>query len=213
MKTGDEVAKIAILGWGSLLWEGGPEFDKWRGPWEYDGPTLKLEFSRVSKTRLGALTLVIDGEHGMPTIVAWCLSRRTDLEDAVCDLRSREGTTADNIARAVVTPQAASSIERAADDPILAWARLKKLDAVVWTALKRNFKERTGQPFSVGAVVSYVKTLKPESKVKAAEYVWRAPDFVKTPVRSALQREPWFLGRQPTKRSSGPRARGARPGR
>ena len=75
---------------------------------------------------------------------------------------------------------------------MLAWVRRKKLDAVVWTALRGNFREKTRQPFSVDAVVSYLKTLKSEAKVKAAEYVWRAPDFVKTPVRSVLQREPWF---------------------
>lgn len=184
--------RIAILGWGSLLWEGGAAFDQWHGPWEYDGPTLKLEFSRVSESRLGALTLVIDGEHGTATTVAWCLSRRTNPEDPLCDLRSREGTTADNIGRLIVTPPADSSTDRAPEDPMLAWARLKKLDVVVWTALKSNFMGKTNQPFSVEAVVSYLKTLTPEGKAKAAEYVWRAPDFVKTPVRSALQREPWF---------------------
>ena len=184
--------RIAILGWGSLLWEGGAEFDQWHDPWAYDGPALKLEFSRVSETSLGALTLVIDEEHETPTAVAWCLSRRASVEDAVCDLRCREGTTAANIGRLIVTPQPEKSAERGAEDPQLAWARLKKLDLLVWTALKGNFKEKRRQPFSVNAAVSYLKTLKPEAKVKAAEYVWRAPDFVKTPVRSALQREPWF---------------------
>jgi len=184
--------RIAILGWGSLLWEGGREFDHWHGPWEYDGPTLKVEFSRVSEERLGALTLVIDEEHGIPTTVAWCLSRRVSPEDAMCDLRSRECTTANNIDQVLVGPHVNSSDERAAEGPILAWARRKSLDVVVWTALKGNFKEKTKQSFSPDAVVEYVKTLRPEGKVKAAEYVWRAPDFVMTPVRSALQREPWF---------------------
>jgi len=44
--------RIAILGSGSLPWEGGLDFDRWHGPWEYDGPILKLEFSRVSEKRL-----------------------------------------------------------------------------------------------------------------------------------------------------------------
>ena len=79
--------RIGILGWGSLLWEGGREFDDWHGPWQYDGPNLKIEFSRVSERRLGALTLVIDAEYGSPTTVAWCLSKRETLEDAICDLR------------------------------------------------------------------------------------------------------------------------------
>ena len=75
--------RIAILGWGSLLWEGGLEFDSWHDAWEYDGPILKLEFSRISEKRLKALTLVIDTENGAETAVAWCLSKRMTLADAM----------------------------------------------------------------------------------------------------------------------------------
>jgi len=53
-------------------------------------------------------------------------------------------------------------------------------------------------------LLAYIKELKPEGKAKAAEYVWRTPDFAKTPVRSALETRPWFAkvgggeeGRQP----------------
>jgi len=182
--------RIAILGWGSLLWDGGPEFDRWHGPWQYDGPALKLEFSRVSESRLGALTLVIDHEHGTPATVAWCLSKRAGLEDAVCDLRSREGTTLGNIGRATITREAASL--NCDPENLIVWAQAKNLDGVIWSALKSNFQEETKQPFSVDAVVAHLKSLTPEGKVKAAEYVWRAPDFVRTRVRAALQKEPWF---------------------
>src|SRR5438105_2234330 len=91
--------RIALLGWGSLLWEGGPEFDKYHEDWQFDGPQVPLEFSRISKRRLGALTLVVDQDHGIPTTVAWCLSRRRRVEDAIRDLQCREETTADKIGR------------------------------------------------------------------------------------------------------------------
>jgi hypothetical protein len=42
--------RIAILAWGSLLWEGGAEFDRWHGQWKFDGPTLELEFCRISES-------------------------------------------------------------------------------------------------------------------------------------------------------------------
>ncbi len=184
--------KIAVLGWGSLLWEGGAAFDQQHGPWCYDGPTLKLEFSRISKSRLGALTLVIDEEHGIPITVAWSLSNRTKVEDAVYDLRTREGTTTENIGRIVVTSTVKCANSEAACDPILAWAQFKRLDVVVWTALKSNFMSQTKQPFTVESAISYLKRLTPEGKAKAAEYVWRAPAFVQTPVRLALETEPWF---------------------
>lgn len=185
--------RIGILGWGSLLWEGGEQFDRWHEAWQYDGPTLKLEFSRVSKQRLRALTLVIDDEHGTPTTVAWCLSKRVSPEDATCDLRSREGTTLKNIGRVAVS-RTALPPDAIPEDPIVGWARAKNLDVVIWTALRSNFKEKTQarQPFSLDAAVAHLRTLTPEGKVKAAEYVWRAPEFVRTPLRSALETPPWF---------------------
>lgn len=184
--------RIVVLGWGSLLWEEGHEFDNWHDPWQYDGPNLRIEFCRISTSRQGALTLVIDAERGFPVVVAWCLSKREKVEDAVADLRSREGTVNENIGHIRLGQKPASTDSRSAEDPIVAWAREKKLDAVVWTALKGNFKEKVGSTFSVDAVVAYVKTLGPAGKAKAAEYVWRAPEFVQTPVRTALQQEPWF---------------------
>jgi hypothetical protein len=183
---------IGILGWGSLLWECAPEFDRWHTDWAYDGPLLKIEFSRVSATRLGALTLVIDNEFGAPTVVAWCLSKRTKLEEAVCDLRTREGTTIDKIKCLPIIPNVSPPAPASVSDPIEAWARGKNLSAVIWTALTSNFRRETNQAFSVDAAVAYLKGLPPDAKVKAAEYIWRAPDFVTTPLRTRMQVPPWF---------------------
>ena len=183
--------RIGILGWGSLLWEGGAEFDECHEPWRFEGPSLRIEFSRISSTRLGALTLVIDAEHGAPTTVAWCLSKRANVDAAVQDLRARKNTTPQNIGHALVdraTPAAATTRE----DPLAAWACAHKLDAVVWAALASNFQERTGQAFSVHTALAYLNALAPEAKARAAEYVRRAPGFVMTPLRIALQTEPWF---------------------
>ena len=184
--------RIAILGWGSLLWEGGPAFDRWHEPWEFDGPTLILEFSRISASRSGALTLVVDEEHGTRTRVAWCLSKRATIDDAVCDLRCREGTTLENVARIDVPAQAAVPEGSEPRNPVVAWARSRRIDSIDWTALKSNFLAKRKQPFSVAAAISYLETLEPAGKARAAEYIWRAPAFVKTDLRSALQREPWF---------------------
>ena len=89
--------KIAILGWGSLLWDHNADFDSQHNQWLLDGPELKLEFSRVSQSRCQALTLVIDSQNGELCRVAYTFSKRKDPEDAICDLQSREGTTRKNI--------------------------------------------------------------------------------------------------------------------
>jgi len=183
--------KIAILGWGSLLWQPGGDFgNSIELPWKTDGPTLPIEFSRISTSRGGALTLVIDPKNGSNTTVAWCLTKRAQLEDAVADLRCREGTNMANIRslRLDEQPAGPTVVEKA----ILDWATDRKLDAVSWTALQSNFEEKTGQAFSIEQAIAHLKSLSVDGKVKAVEYVWKAPDFVQTPLRSALQREPWF---------------------
>lgn len=190
---------IAILGWGSLLWDGGHEFDARHGRWEYDGPTLKIEFSRVSKTRGDALTLVIDDQHGSHLQVAWCLSTRQTLEDAVCDLRCREQTRVEDIGYVRLHTQPPTFTNSPTRQELIDWGRQKNLDAIVWTTLENNFQnpEKMRGPFSVDAALAHLQSLDPAGKARAAEYVWRAPIFVKTPLRDTLQREPWFSEAKP----------------
>lgn len=177
---------IAILGWGSLLWDPRWEFDTQHEEWKYDGPKLKLEFSRISSSRDGALTLVIDELNGVDCQVAWCKSKRSALEDAIADLRCREGTTIKNIHVDLRSKGPAASA-------ISIWARSKRIDCVIWTGLTSNFDKKSGiGGFSVQAATTYLQGLSVQGKARAAEYVWRAPAFIETPLRQALQSEPWF---------------------
>ena len=85
-------------------------------------------------------------------------------------------------------------------EAIQRWASEKKLDVVIWTDLESNFKEKGKFPkksednglFSVENALAHLQALDPEGKTKAAEYVRRAPEFVKTPLREALQSRLWF---------------------
>ena len=143
------------------------------------------------------LTLVIHPKQSKIT-VQWCLSKRKKWKDAKCDLRCRERTTLENIGKMDVTNPDSAKMD--VKDPdfaeiaqvISAWARTKNLDFVVWTALKSNFKKETKMDFSPPNAVAWVQSLSPEGKAMAAEYIWNARDIVQTPVRSALQQEPWF---------------------
>lgn len=185
---------IAILGWGSLLWDKRPEFDEQHEDWQFDGPSLKIEFSRVSQTRNGALTLVLDTKNGKSCQVAYALSKRQNPDDAICDVRSREGTTLKNVGFYFADNSRKQAREEDVLETIKNWASEKKVDVVIWTDLESNFqkKSKSGKPFSIEAALCYIQALDSEGKAKAAEYVWRTPTFVETPLRVALQSQPWF---------------------
>lgn len=188
---------IAFLGWGSLIWDTQEKFKDWEGQldgsgWSEDGPEIPLEFSRVSESRDRALTLVIDSENGQFCQVQWRLSKRKLLEDAIADLRCREGTNNAGVTHSKINPNDESNGDEGFLGIIKAWARDRDVEAVVWTALKSNFKERVGKDFSVEEAVKYLQVLPVEGKVKAAEYIWRAPSFVQTPLRKKMQTLPWF---------------------
>jgi len=184
--------RIAVLGWGSLLWDQRPEFDDQHGQWEPNGPELMLEFSRVSKSRRGALTLVIEPTNGAPCRVAYAWSKRRDPEDAICDLRSREGTTRSNIGYHFADGSRNQSRDSTTLAAIQAWATKSAIDVVVWTDLQSNFQRECGKPFSVQAALAHLQALDASAKAGAVEYLWRAPALVKTALRTALEVEPWF---------------------
>jgi hypothetical protein len=188
---GEKRPRIAMLGWGSLIWDVRPEFDDQHGPWHDDGPVLPLEFSRVSgATRGRALTLVIDAANRSDCTVKYALSKRRDPEDAIADLRGREGTILKRIEFWFADGR--REYDFGVPGAVATWAQDRKFDAVIWTALESNFTEETGERFSIDAAITHLKSLPAEGKAMAAEYVWRAPSLVNTPLRRTLQSEPWF---------------------
>src|SRR5262245_9226344 len=146
--------KIAILGWGSLIWDERPEFDENHGEWLPDGPVLKLEFSRISETRKGALTLVIDSDNGSDCVSAYAMSTRRNPDDAIADLRCREGTIMRRIG--FYFRDGSRSCEPHVPETIVTWAAGKKFDVVVWTELPGNFKQETGKDFSVPNAIAHL---------------------------------------------------------
>ena len=177
--------RIALLGWGSLLWDKDEEFDERHGRWRPGGPNLKLEFSRISDSRRGALTLVIDSENGTEAQVRWSLSRRSKLADAVEDLRKREKSNLRWIGIYSVAGELRGRDEKALS-AIGDWAGEHGLDGVVWTDLPSNFRTTTGEPFSVDGAIRYLGTLRGADKTSAFRYIENAPAFVRTPLRTAF---------------------------
>ncbi|RCS44674.1 hypothetical protein DTL42_17275 [Bremerella cremea] len=60
--------------------------------------------------------------------------------------------------------------------------------------MPNNFKELgSGQvDFSLAAVTAHIRSLDEVGQAKAAEYIFRAPKFIQTPLRSELEAAEWF---------------------
>ena len=182
--------KIAVLAWGSLVWD--PRELK-TAKFTPNGPLLPVEFCRVSKD--GRLTLAIDETFGDVCTSYSAPCALDDLDAAIENLRLREGTSVGNIG--FVEPAS----DRQSDDAmerhpqvvatIGAWAAAAGYDAAIWTALESNFGDwgKAGEPFSVTAAIRYLEALKGRDAAafdRALEYIHKAPQEVQTPVRDEV---------------------------
>ena len=183
--------KIAILGWGSLIWD--PRDLYHDDTWQRGGPILPLEFSRISSD--GRLTLVIDQNYGESVTTYYTTSLHSDLNGAIENLKKRENLPSNkNIgvidlnADTSHTRQDAVLVER-----IRSWARINEYDAVIWTDLPPKFEiDGEAVPFSVDAAVAYLQGLSGETAKKAREYIQKAPREVETPLRRKLRENGWL---------------------
>ena len=182
---------IAILGWGSLVWEERPDFDRHLVSWNSGGPVLPIEFSRKSKSRGNALTLVIDRERGSPVETLYAMSKRKDPRDAVCDLRSREGTTLENIGFINLGDGTERGRDEQSVQDIRAWAMEKKIQFVTWTDLPSHFAGVDKAAFITGAT-DHLKSLDATRLRQALTYIVMAPKQTDTGLRRALTEDKWF---------------------
>jgi hypothetical protein len=188
--------KIAVLAWGSLVWDcGGLAITTAVEP---NGPRLPVEFSRVSGD--GRLTLVIDEASGAPCTTYAAPSAFDELDRALQNLWIREGSEGEPLPGDIRTHGRVGFVDRiesrssvramerhpCAVETIAAWGAEYGWDAVVWTALGSNFSVRTGGPFSVEAAIRYLGARDTATLDKALTYIRRAPDEVRTPVRAAV---------------------------
>jgi hypothetical protein len=123
----------------------------------------------------------------------FALSERADLKDAICDLRTREGTISRRIGFVdLATGNHRSNVSHIVAAKINAWALVNDFDAVVWTDLASNFKEKTGKPFNLENAMDHLRTLDAEGQEEAREYISKAPNDVDTPLRRYVMADEWF---------------------
>ena len=190
---GLEMDKIGIIAWGSLYWD--PRDLKVRTggllspTWRKDGPRLDLEFSRVSGD--GRLTLVIDETNGSECATLVAQSSLTDLNKAIENLMTREGTSNDraigyiNFRDRRERDPSGGNLPRALCS-IRAWGENNRYDALIWTGLRSNFEQKKNVPFSIESALIHLKGLTPAERRVALDYFQNAPPQIVTPLRTAV---------------------------
>jgi hypothetical protein len=174
---------IVCLGWGSLIWN--PDGLPIKGAWREDGPTLPVEFARMSRDL--RLTLVLTpGAAAVP--VLWAEMTSPTIGDAVAALAYREGVKGKSSSERNIgrwpAPLGNSYIGMT---EIEAWAEVRRCDGVVWTALSPRFPKDGHVPTDREAV-TYLQGLRGKARTVAEEYVRKTPSQVRTANRKAIEK-------------------------
>jgi hypothetical protein len=188
--------RIAIIGWGSLIWDLDDLASKVSGGWATGaGPVLPIEFSRISPKRLMSLVAVIDPEHGDPCRTHAIASARGAVDDAAADLARRERAPDFRIGLVCARTGRARSSDPRIAGIVADWCAGEGARGAVWTDLPRNFEAETGTQFDVAAGLAYLRGLGPEAAAEARRYIDGAPRETHTPLRRALAAAPWWMAR------------------
>ena len=176
---------IAVLGWGSLIWS--PRALEIRGGWLSDGPSLPIEFARISgKTR--HVTLVIH-PGAEPQRTYWAVAKHDILDDARDNLRDREDTALRHVHCVTRWSNPSTAVEAI----VLSWIEEHpEVDSAIWTGLPCNWREQTGREYTVERAVEYLLGLEGDAAKVAREYVCRAPPQIQTELRRRMQARGWL---------------------
>ena len=184
---------IAIIGYGSLIWDLDDLEPHVTGPWQRGaGPRLPVEFSRISPKRKQALVLVVDAAAEAPSPTSIIASVRSDLDDAVADLARRERCRPHQLG--IATQRGGRVFSRFPEvlAAVEAWLASSPYEAALWTELDGNFETITGQTFSLPAAEAYLRTLKGDSLAEAWRYLEEAPAETDTPLRRHIRAQDWW---------------------
>jgi hypothetical protein len=177
--------KIAVLGWGSLIWNQA-ELKIIDNKWNKDGPILPIEFARISQD--GRLTLVIKPNWKEVT-TQYAVSAFEQLNQALENLMVREKTALNRIGYYNFLNN--EKHIRPANEVIIpnlkAWRDQTNVDAVIWTDLPPNFYDLRRLTFDLGNVDGFLKGLNQEEFALAKEYIANAPEQISTRYRTDIK--------------------------
>ncbi|MDF2231360.1 hypothetical protein P2H44_02225 [Albimonas sp. CAU 1670] len=182
--------RIAIVGYGSLIWDLEILAPWVEGPWRMgEGPAMPLEFSRVSPKRRMGLVVCVDPGQGAPCPSHAIASRRSDVDAARADLAARERAP---LARIGWVCLRSGRGEGRIAGGVRDWAAAMGLAGAVWTELDPNFEDHAGVPFGFEAGEAWLLGLAGADRDEAVRYIANAPPATDTPFRRRLAERPWW---------------------
>lgn len=172
--------KIAILGWGSLIWDPLNLAYNIETNWSTEGPYLPIEYSRISID--GRLTLVIsDKVKEIKTFFA--ISTYETLDQAILNLAIREGSNISTIGFFMKKNSQIFPSNFKHKNNIKIWSEQNDtFDAVIWTNLSENWVTKT----KCKNRIDYLLSLDKETAKKAENYIRKTPKQINTELRSKI---------------------------
>jgi hypothetical protein len=174
--------KIAILGWGSLIWNPQNLAYNIESNWSQNGPFLPIEYSRISGD--GRLTLVIsDDVNEVKTLFA--ISTFETLDQAILNLAIRENSNISTIGFYIKNSSQISPNNFKYRYNIENWLKQNdNIDAVIWTNLPKNWTSKT----TYQDRIEYLLSLTGNASVKAEEYIRKTPKQINTELRNEIEK-------------------------
>jgi membrane-anchored protein YejM (alkaline phosphatase superfamily) len=148
---------IYYIAWGSLLWN----FKSLKIETEWTKSNIKfpLNFSRISDSGQGRLTLVID-KTGKMNNVYYARTSFSNLNTAIEKLKMREKTSYKNIGYIHIESNTfrTSLLDDKKIHELINFAKKNKIDGLVWTEISPNFEEVFGKPYSKENAIEYIES-------------------------------------------------------
>jgi hypothetical protein len=180
---------IYYIAWGSLLWN----FKSLKIETEWTKSNIKfpLNFSRISDSGHGRLTLVID-KTGEMNNVYYARTSFSNLNTAIQKLKTREKTSNKNIGFINIASDTfrTSLLDNKKIQELVNFAKKNKIDGLVWTEISPNFEEVFGKPYSKENAIEYIESKHENKKLynKILEYIFLSKIYgnIKTPLSITL---------------------------
>ncbi len=171
------MTRIAVLGWGSLVWDP-RELPIQRESFK-DGPLVHVEFARQSKDN--RITLVLDAK-ALPVRSLWAIMNCTELEDARGALQKREDCKSKDIHD---WPNGDPTRDLIYD--LETWAASCGVEAVIWTGLPPKFKDKMRRTPTIEQVLEHLNSLPCAERDCAERYIRNTPRQIDTPYRRKIE--------------------------